>query len=848
MIYQQLQMLHLQSFNALFRRAVEASTLAEFADYLSNKTSGGISKISREVVYHVSNPMTDESNYSFYTFAVIRGEPFSAGHFLEALSRRLLIRSKLEVDADGSQILAVELRPRQEGAASTFPVGRFSKVRFKFYYPHYDVIKRPLFEEVVSDIFRYDFPILEAGVVGHTLNYRRPMCYYKNPRYHPELFDLFVAFCRDVVAEKVEEQGETDVALGLKKYFDVNVSNADMVTFKDVRDWFFSNRPSQDSFQLLCNRFRIAVESMRDHGATVYFFNFVNDARRRRDVFAVQLHEVAFPLETLGDVGRRILTSTYRENLLSGTWASLGEFKAALDDTAEALRSKHSFSQISNTDILVLQRYSIINDIKERMPPPEVHVDYGKPFYKAEFKGRCGNKMIELTFLNKPGTRILQTDPTGLQNIAIRTREGEFEIQAWMCASWNQAEHLNSLEFVQLIDLDTEAPRPNRKTCNVFVEVASATIIQQWHFWVSGSFGNHVFRRIEKSSIFRNKSKGQIEITTRDAQGYLHSPNNFMPARVAIELIYSDTKKDLVESTRRNEFWSHGQLHCDGKAAVQWYRDQKEIHAQVWRRGMAFSSPALFQSAIEEFKHPVLQAGGSCYIAAVFNLLFNSPALRNALVLSINREIALDPTILRKLRGPLVTDDNAFLIRQAAFQMLCSDTQRSPQETLAITSAFSDKLCRFGGKAHIELGRALVQLGLREDLDYKFANASYIDSPRSNDNIFFDAATVSYPGYLMVGVFLSYKPVTSTTAHHIIAGLNFENKSLNFIFDSNGKEYHFDWVNQPSTGLLNPGDKFFAVIYILVSTAFYDANIVKTEENKCQHKFHVYTSSRAAVG
>jgi hypothetical protein len=845
-VYQQLQMLHLQSFNALFRRAVEARTLADFADYLSSKTSGAISKTSREVVYEISSPMMDESNYSFYTFTAVRGPFFSAHHFLDALSRRLLIRSKLVEDADGSQTLAVELRPWQEGTASIFPVNRrqsFAKVRFHFFYPHYDVIKGPLFEEVVSDIFRHDDSRDEAGVVGHTLNYRRPMCYYKNPRYRPELFDLFVAFCRDVVAEKVQEQDETDVALALYKYFKVNVSSRDVITFKDVRNWFMSKKPTlDDDYQVFVNRFSIAVEVMRDTvNANLAYFNYVNDAKKTRDYFATQLYHVAFPMEILNNVQLRILTRTFEENLLSGVWPSLNELRAAVDDTAEALRSKDTFSQIKTRDAILLEQFDIIEQLKDRMQTPETHVDYDEPFDEVKFKGIVFGDTVELTFFNRPGQRILRTDATAPKNLAIRKTGGEIKIQAWMCASWNQAEPLNSLEFVPLIDLDAEASRPNRKTCNVFVEVATDEITEQWHCWVSGSFGNHVFRRIEKSSTFRDKTRSRKDITIRDAQGFLHSPNNFMPACIEIDLTYSQILKDWEESARRVEFWSHGQLHCDGKAAVQWYSYQTAINAQVWRRGMAFvSARPLFTSAARDtLKHPVLQAGGSCYIAAMFNLLFNSPVLKNALVSSINREIALDPAILRNFQGPLVTGDNAFLIRQAAFQMLCSDTERSPQETLAITSAFSDKLCRFGGYGVKELETVFTtQFGLTPEIDYKFV---VFNMPHSNDNLFADAVAATPPGFKMLGVLLTYRVADSAT-YHEIAGVNFENRSLNFIFDSNGIEHHYDWVNQPSTGILNAGDTFGAANYVLVSKAFYDANIVKTVENRCQHTFRVYTS------
>jgi hypothetical protein len=837
----------LRSMNALFRRAVETPSLAEFAAYMSTKTSGGLFRTGREVVFHRTD-IADEANYSAYTFTSLNGQ-FSARSLLGALSRRLEIIAAVREEG-GSQILTVQLIRRQrETTRSVVDVDlsrTFATVRFTYHHPHSKDIKLPLFEEIVRDMF-----VDEFSMVGYSLDYSHPMCYYVagNPT-----FGRFVEFCRDVVAEKIMEVGDTkgveNVVKALAVYFDEDVATPDMVTFRDVRDMFVVV-DTPEEYNALCNSFRLAVDLMSSKHTAAYF-EFINTAKETRDTFSEK-----FPMELLTDAQNQILTKTFTENVLSGTWSSVVEFRAALKDTEKLIRSKITFTQLSNSDFSLLDQFEFLESVPGHSRSSVRHDDAGKPmFEELTYVGEGGN--VQVTLLNEHGVKFLRADDKAPKNVRIRVRNPGLntDVRAWMCADWDQETSLGDLEFVQLIDMDTEPLRPHIKTCNVFVEKTSADLVEKWYCWLSGSFAVHTFRRLLKITTKQNNSQSTKELTTRDSQGFLHSFRDAMPARTLITLRYSASKREMAESERRIEFWSHGQLHREGKAAVQWFSGPEETRAQVWRRGMAFASSPLFKTGIPGFAHPVIQAGGSCYIAAVFNLLFNSPVLKNALISSINKDIALDPSLLKKLQGPLVTHDNNFLITQAAFQTLCSDTVRSPQATTAITAAFSERLCKFGGNSFIEIQKIFedhMQMDFSTDFSLKYRNQD--NGPRGRHNLFHDAASfdtynpdvplssifvLSPEYYVLIGVFLTYE-VADSSEYHVITGLNFANKSSNFIFDSNGAEHHYDWVNQPSTCILDPEDSFSSVVYVLVSRAFYDANIVKTEENRCGYKFSAST-------
>ena len=844
----------LQSMHALFRRAVEAPSLAEFAAYISNKTSGGLFRTAREVVFHMTD-VADEANYSTYTFTSLNGQ-FSARTLLDALSRRLELKAAVR-EEKGLQVLTVRLISRQrERTRSTIDVDlsrMFSTVRFTYYHPHSRDIKGPLFEEVVQDM-----SVDGRFLVGYSLDYRRPLCYYGAG---DPTFGLFVAFCRDVVAEKIAEiggmKGVENVAKALDVYFDAEVAKPDMVTFRDVRDMFVLVE-TPDEYNALCNSLRLAVDLMGSKH-TADYFEFINTAKETRDTFSWRIDQT-FPVELLTDAQKQILSKTFKENVLSGTWSSVIEFRAALHDTENIIRSKLAFTQLSNSDFSLLDQFEFLESVPGNSRPAVKYDGTGKPiFEELTYVGEGGN--VQVTLLNEHGVNFLRADDAVPKNVHIRVRDPSLDtdVRAWMCADWDQENPLCDLEFVQLIDMDTEPLRPHIKTCNVFVEKKSADLIEKWYCWLSGSYAVHTFRRLLKITTKRDNSQSTKELTTRDAQGFLHSFRDAMPGRTLITLKYSAAKRDMVESDRRIEFWSHGQLHREGKAAVQWYSGPEETRAQVWRRGMAFASSPLFKTAIPGFAHPVIQAGGSCYIAAVFNLLFNSPVLKNALISSINKDIALNPRLIEKLQGPLVTTDNKVLIAQAAFQTLCSDTVRSPQATAAITAAFSERLCKFGGNAFAELQKIFEgQLDMKFYTDFTLRFKTRDDGARSRHNLFHDAASfdtynpavaassisvLSPDYYVMIGVFLTYE-VADSSEYHVITGLNFANKSSNFIFDSNGAEHHYDWVNQPSTCILDPEDSFSDVVYILVSRVFYDANIVKTEENKCARKFSVLATRR----
>ena len=172
------------SLNALFVGAVEAPSLADFAAYLSSKTSGSISISSAQVDYFMPKLKSDETSYSSYVFRAVTGPAFSAGNFLDALSTRLVLRARVEEDR-GSQILAIQLLglPR-ERTESQFEVDRtreFATVVFTFFPSDYDVIKGPLFEEVVNNFFTKNAARFrsDAGVVGFDSEYAEQMCYYK---------------------------------------------------------------------------------------------------------------------------------------------------------------------------------------------------------------------------------------------------------------------------------------------------------------------------------------------------------------------------------------------------------------------------------------------------------------------------------------------------------------------------------------------------------------------------------------------------------------------------------------------------------------------------------------------
>jgi hypothetical protein len=243
-------------------------------------------------------------------------------------------------------------------------------------------------------------------------------------------------------------------------------------------------------------------------------------------------------------------------------------------------------------------------------------------------------------------------------------------------------------------------------------------------------------------------------------------------------------------------------------------------------------------------------------------MLFNSPVLKNALIASVNRDIALDPALLPILQGPLVSDNNDVLIAQAIFKTLCSDTERPIQDSYAITAAYSEGKQMYGGVSEYEIRDIFTgRLRMIPERDFKIVFKHNNDDARCNDNLFKDAAIYDahfaaawssiaaddeyvYDEYVLLGAFLVFMNEGATDLH-IITCVNFRDKSKNFIFDSEtAQQEYYDWVNQPSTGVLAPVAKFRSIAYVCVHKDFYYANIVRSEDNRCRHKFIPVSASR----
>jgi hypothetical protein len=836
-----------RSVNALFKRAVDAPSLVEFAAWLGRRTSGVIFKGGFEVAYEMLDPISDEISF---VFDVLHGLRMPASRLLAGLSSRRLVFTGSVSEENGLPVLDMMLKfaPRDlplenvpaestihidPAITSSFTGDNFAFTKFKFQF-YSSKISTILLEEFVKALNVHREPM-----VAHSPNYEWPMCYYTADE---PAFGFFVMFCRDVVAPMISEKhasGIADITLALDKYFDVKVQRPGVITFKDLYD-MFGAVDTREKYDLVSNRFSIALEIIHypklDLETSEYFFEFVNTAKRTRDMFVNKDMEVEFPMERLSADQRQLLTKPYKENLMSGAWRTFREFNKALQDLQSAIRSKYTFDQISNRDASVLRNTFDLDFFIEHLPKRTTRLETFD-----EVKYAKSEIDVEVILLNELGTSRLRINPEHPRNVIMHL--GRMNIDGWLCGDWDQSSPLETLKFVQLVNLNDEPRRPKLDTCNAYVKRVSELITEEWYCWVTGTLEEHVFRRLFKITEANDKKAKTEETTVRDAQGALHSSKDGRPARI-VRSFYKDfgTGVPEIKDTQRLEYWCHGQLHSDSNAAVQWFDETGSIvKTQVWRRGMAFIAPLIKPTTLlpESLAHPILQAGGSCYISAVFNILFNSPVFKHALISLVNRYIDANPTALPLLQRPFVTRDNNFLILQAAYQMLCSKTVRSSQVSVALTGAFTERLCRFGGDPNHELKLILQsQLGLVPERDFKLVE---ITSDRGSNNLFYDAAVHDVTGstYVLLGAFLSYR--TGPSGGHVVTALNFPTKSKNFVFDSNGRVHHYDWVNQPSTGILKPGETFFDVVYILVSSEFYAANLVKSEENTCKHIFNTYT-------
>ncbi len=656
--------------------------------------------------------------------------------------------------------------------------------------------------------------------------------------------ESMIRFVTECIPAKIMKHGadSDSVLLALRKYFNKKAERDDFMTFKEafqIFDVYVRTKPDLlnpvAKYTAACNSFELALELIAsDDSDTEEYFKWVQTALNDRKFLAERWPGAILTESYIFTCPQKELLQNldrFRACVTLGIWSQVSQFKAAIQETYEWLTSKAAFSsQFYTLPTLVLRDLICVEENRHKLKlltsltddddeypfePYDTYVYYSSAAAAPPQASAVNIQANMHTGTLRLADRLVLTWP---YNLSVRKRIPAIGLitEMHVLGSWNATDPLDSLQFVG-----------NDETPNLVLDETSASdITERTEWWVEGTFHKPVIR---KAAITKYWSAWKHSTTYwYDGNGYLNNDSADAPA------VLEEEYRNGQLTRRQKQYWRHGVPHrTDMPAVVAWElmpgnSSLTTTVVQRWRFGRAVRAYSReVDNPSPRLLYPIIQEGGSCFLAAALNLIYNSLPLRNRLIKHLKLVIESDEDVVAKLNGPFVRDDNEYLMLQGAYQVLCAAGKKSVFQTSSLTSAFLEQGCRHGGNSRDVLFYVLhVLLKLEYGVDYKIVQG--MTEARSRDSLFIEARTVAETdaasGFVLLGALLSHCDASDKTLCHTVAALAFEDASENFVFDSNGKLSHYDWVTQPSTNVIHESRVFAQVDYLSVSHAFYDAN------------------------